>query len=430
MVQVEWWDAHGSGFGEPARLPQDSRVGHSSIYGTQRERDFTFTVEVTDLRPDTDYRYRIRTASLQSASRFDEEAKPSVVGAFRTAPPPTQHATVTFVWSGDLGGQGRCRQGDPPYPVLERARELRPAFMLLLGDLIYGDESCPSPPNVAGSEMPARSLEEYRAKHRYQRGAQTLHRLLAQVPVWAIWDDHEVRNNFSGPFDPQMPAGRQALLDYWPIGTLSEDPTRLYRSVRYGADLELFILDTRQYRSRNQDLDGPDKTMLGPAQLAWLLEGVTSSTATWKVIATSVPLSHPAKGSRDIPGNDGWARGEDGTGFETELSRILQAFRARGVHNLVWLGGDVHYVQGTAFDPDGDGKPDFHEFIAGPLSAKHGRVVPVSPTFRPTLLFSDSGYDNIGVVTVGRDAFRVEIVDVEGRVRHRQTLSASQPVAR
>ena len=99
-------------------------------------------------------------------------------------------------------------------------------------------------------------------------------------------------NNFSGRYDPQMPMGRQALLEYWPNRTPADDPTRLYRQVRYGADLEIFILDTRQHRSRNADLDGPNKTMLGQTQLKWLLEGLTRSTAKWKLIATSVPLSN------------------------------------------------------------------------------------------------------------------------------------------
>ena len=85
-----------------------------------------------------------------------------------------------------------------------------------------------------------------------------LQRFLALVPIWATWDDHDVRNNFSGPYDPQMPLGRQALLEYWPIATPPGDPTRLYRHLRYGADLEIFVLDTRQYRSRNSDMDGPN----------------------------------------------------------------------------------------------------------------------------------------------------------------------------
>ena len=68
------------------------------------------------------------------------------------------------------------------------------------------------------------------------------------------------------------------------------DPHRLYRKIRYGADVEVFLLDTRQYRSRNADQDGPAKTMLGARQLRWLLDELQASDATWKVIVTSVPV--------------------------------------------------------------------------------------------------------------------------------------------
>src|SRR5207249_2217020 len=69
--------------------------------------------------------------------------------------------------------------------------------------------------------------------------------------------------------------------------------TRLYRRFRWGRLLEVFILDTRQYRSLNRETDGPGKSMLGAAQKRWLLDGVTSSTAVWKVVVTSVSLSIP-----------------------------------------------------------------------------------------------------------------------------------------
>jgi len=267
-------------------------------------------------------------------------------------------------------------------------------------------------------------LEEYRAKHRYQRGDQSLREFLAEVPVYAIWDDHEVRNNFSGPFEPLMPDGRQALLEYWPIGTPPEDPHRLYRKFRWGADLELFILDTRQYRSRNADPDGPDKTMLGAPQREWLREELSRSTATWKVIATSVPLSVPKAGSALVPGNDSWARGPDGTGFQTELRAIVDTILRLRIRNVVFLATDVHFAQVNAYDPDADGSPDFHEFIAGPLSAGPGKPVFPDPTLHPATLFSDGGFMNFGKVTVHGRTLTLDLLDEAGHVRFAHTVQA------
>jgi alkaline phosphatase D len=221
-----------------------------------------------------------------------------------------------------------------------------------------------------------------------------------------------------------MPSGRQALLEYWPIHTPTDDPARLYRQLRYGANLEVFILDTRQYRSRNADLDGPNKTMLGQQQLTWLLERLSRSTATWKVIATSVPLSNPKPGTLSTPGNDTWASGKDGTGFQTELRKIVDMILSRQIRNVVWLSGDVHYVQANTYDPNGDGVPDFYEFICGPLSGASPTPLLPETTFKPITLFSEGGFMNFGKVTVAGNVLNVTIFDDSGKIRFSHELAA------
>ncbi|HEY7531142.1 MAG TPA: alkaline phosphatase D family protein, partial [Nitrospiraceae bacterium] len=364
-ASVEAWQA-------VTRKPSDiAHVARTSLFTTGPDTDFTLAIPFQGLKPSTKYRYLILVGPRGESGQLTE-ARLAAQGEFITWPDVKTTAPMTFVWSGDLGGQHRCRIGAVGYPIFDVMRQHHPDFFLFLGDAIYSDDVCPSPPNEPGADFTASTLAEYRARHRYQRGADALRDLLEVVPVYMIWDDHEVRNNFAGPFEPQMPAARQALRDYWPISSPTDDPDRLYRSVRYGADLELFILDTRQYRSRNADLDGPSKTMLGPTQLTWLVNGLQASTATWKVIATSVPLSIPKGGGVTVPGNDGWAGGPDGTGFERERQVIIDAIIGHHLKNVVFLGGDVHYIQANAYDPNGDGEPDFHEFISGPLSAAQG----------------------------------------------------------
>ncbi|MGE3153501.1 MAG: alkaline phosphatase [Nitrospiraceae bacterium] len=432
IIQAEWWDEAGtatdgtvSGRAQAKAPPPAEASQASALRATSAADDYTVKVKISGLRPATRYRYRFWAAAVDEAASFGNAAKPSEEGTFRTAPTVTEHSPIRLLWSADLGGQGRCRTGQDEYPIFDRMRNQQAEAMLFVGDTVYGDEVCGAPPNVAGSSFAAETVDQYRAKHRYQRGASSLRRFLSETPVLVTWDDHEVRNNFSGPYDSQMPAGRQALLDYWPIGTPQDDPTRLYRGFRYGADVELFILDTRQYRSRNSDPDGPGKTMLGANQRDWLLRGLAESTATWKVIVTSVPLSNNRKGGTiSAPGHDSWARANDGTGFEYELSLIVETILSRDIRNVVWLAADVHYVQANAYDPSGDGVPDFHEFIAGPLSANPARPVTPAPTFRPTNLFSDSGYFNFGLVTADRQRFQVQIADEEGTVRHTHQVAA------
>jgi alkaline phosphatase D len=363
--------------------------------------------------------------TIQGAARPETRTKAEeLTGRFMTLPDSSARDPVNFAWSADLGGQSQCRDTAAGYPIFDIVRRFPMDFFLLLGDTVYADEKCSAPPNAPGSDFAAASLETYRAKHRYQRASPALQRFLASVPVFVVWDDHEVRNNFSGPFEEKMPAARQALFEYWPIRRDPTDSHRLYRRLNAGAVLEVFILDTRQYRSRNGDADGPDKTMLGNAQLAWLLDGLQRSTAVWKVIASSVPLSVPKPGPLHTPGNDGWANGTDGTGFETELKRIAGWIVSQKIRNVVWLAADVHFVEANIYDVDGDGKPDFHEFVAGPLSAAGGRLVPPRSPFQIRTLIQEGGYRNFGTVRADETSFDVTIVDEAGRRRFAHHLEA------
>ncbi len=411
-AQVEWTDGN--------------QTLRSAAVHTTKDQDFTATVLLDGLKPGTAYHYVIRTG--QPNDPIDRLQAGPTEGRFATAPSEDQAKSLTFVWSGDLGGQQRCRRVPSGYAIFDQLLRSQPAVMIFLGDTIYSDDRCPAPPNAPGSEFTASMLDEYRAKHRYQREDSALQRFLAATPIYAIWDDHEVRNNFSGPTDPLMPVGRQALLEYWPISRPQEDPFRLYRKFRWGADVEIFILDTRQYRSSNSYKDGPNKTMLGNAQRAWLVDGLTHSTATWKFIATSVPLSDQKGGTLLVPGNDSWARGGDGTGFLTELRGIVETILAGHISNVVWLAGDVHYAQVNDYDANGDGVTDFYEFICGPLSAAYGRPVPPNSDLKPTNVYSEGGFSNFGAVTVDGATLRLSIVDELGSPHFERTIQAQAPV--
>ncbi|HEX6949907.1 MAG TPA: alkaline phosphatase D family protein [Nitrospira sp.] len=415
QVEVEWasvdaWKTLS------AMASVQSAAARTPIVVTGPDTDFTLTVPFEHLAPGTTYRYYIWLSDPDTVPRASRR-RVAAQGEFTTLPDPSNSVPITFAWSGDLGGQDHCRQGEAGYPIFDTIRDQKPDFFIFLGDTIYADNVCVSPPNEPGSNFIATTLADYRAKHHYQRKAAGLRRLLETVPVYAMWDDHEVKNNFAGPFEPQMPAARQAFREYWPIHTDVSSPNRLHRKIQYGSDLEVLFLDTRQYRSRNADQDGPAKTMLGADQLQWLLEGMTASTATWKVIVTSVPLSIPKGGGPAVPGYDGWAGGMDGTGFERERQVIVDAILHKAISNVVFLGGDVHWVQANAYDPNQDGVADFHEFVSGPLSAYYGRLTAPSPALHPTTLLNETGYSNFGLVRVTKEAFEVSIIDASGKTR-------------
>jgi len=377
--------------------------------------------------PATDLTVKLRAEGLAPATRhaYRVEAAGEVAdGEFVTAPEASATRPLTLVWSGDLGGAGRCRSPGSGYPIFRAMAERRPDVFLFVGDTIYADHRCGGPENVPGANFRAADLPGFRAKHRYNRADPALQRFFRTTAVWAIWDDHEVRNDFAGPGEPLMPTGRRAFLDYWPIQPPPDDPFRLYRRLRWGRLVEGFILDTRQYRSPNGVSDGPGKTMLGEAQRQWLLAGLRRSDAVWKLVVSSVSLSIPT----GRVARDGWANGSTHftpagtpTGFEHELLRIVGELAEARIRNVVWVVTDVHRAEVIRHAP----QPGlvFHELVAGPLSAGAGRPGVLDDTLRPSRLFGEGGYYNFGELRATADGLEVRIIDVDGRVRFETTLT-------
>ena len=134
----------------------------------------------------------------------------------------------------------------------------------------------------------------------------------------------------------------------------------------------------------------PMRTMLGRAQLQWLLTTLGSSDATWKFVCTSVPLTFPTGKT----GYDGWSDGPnaDAYGTEAELKLILQYISDAKIRNVVFLSGDVRYPFAMSYDPFGHGEPLVHEIGAAPL---HGLSLPMPTTdsrsHNSTLLYGIDG---------------------------------------
>ena len=103
---------------------------------------------------------------------------------------------------------------------------------------------------------------------------------------------------------------------------------------------------------------------------------------------------------------------------------IVDHILDRNLKNVVFLAGDVHYVQANAYDPNGDGIPDFHEFVVGPLSAAPGRLTPPNADLRPITLINEGGYFNFGLIRVSSNTFDVTVIDEAGSTRFSHRLSA------
>ena len=425
-----------------------------AVANSSADTDFAAQVRLTDLEPGTRYRYEVWFSA--DGVRGSLEA-----GTFATAPSAGRRAAVSFIWAGDLGGQAYCRQRSSGYAIFTPMTALDPDFFVANGDMIYADSVCPAegpqrgwiniPGDFTGIGDPSVDWTEatgvqdvYAAHWRYNRADPAFQQFLRTTPMYVQWDDHEVINDFGAPWSAYGPApdragyptiveaGRKTLFDYHPFDRHPVEPDRIYRSYRWGQDLELFILDARSYRSENQlgDDETNAKTMLGTEQLDWLKRALAASTATWKVVSTDVPLSVPTGTRADEFGRDAFASGTGpglatGTGFESELLDLLRDVDARDVRNLVFVATDVHFAAQLRYelDLDGDGDPLlFHELVSGPLSAVRQVPPAFDPTLHPVVLYAEGDIFNFGTVRIGDGSpdvprLRTDIRDDTGRVR-------------
>ncbi len=416
--------------------------------------DYTAHLKLDQLTPDTTYYYRVWFTANP------DEAKPvqgAVTGTFRTAPSSETSRPIAFTVIGDLGGQGFCRRLDAGYRIFTPMLALGPDFVIANGDLIYADGTCPADGPAAGPADfenipgdfpaindpavdwtdPAMVTGVYVKHWQYNRADPHFQRFLANTPVYAQWDDHEVINDFGAQWAYQnketqrrpgfanlVQAGRETFFWYQPVDRVSGDENRIYRSFNWGKDLDLFIVDCRSYRSRNDEPDGPGHTMLGAEQLEWLKQGLLTSQATWKIVSFDVPISIPTGSNAAEFGRDGWANGTADdfsaqTGFERELTDLLTFIDDNNIQNVAFVVTDVHFAMTIAYSADlnGDGDTvDFYEFVSGPVNAVMGEPGELDPTFNPTVVYQEGRLFNYSYIQIqpSTDGTAHLIADVRG----------------
>jgi alkaline phosphatase D len=188
---------------------------------------------------------------------------------------------------------------------------------------------------------------------------------------------------------------RRAMFDYNPMRFNADDPERIYRAFGYGPSLEVFMLDERSYRGPNtpnrQGVLDDESAFLGPAQLRWLKQALLRSRATWKVIASDMPISIVVPDlNPDVPKGtfEAWANADSGapSGRELELASLLSFIKNNQIRNVVWITADVHYASVTHYDPARAQFTDFDPFweiVSGPINAGTFGPGEIDRTFGP-----------------------------------------------
>ena len=303
----------------------------------------------------------------------------------RTAPAPEDPRPVRIAVSADL-------DPDPSYDsdLLEQLAAAAPEVFVSIGDFPYTDNG-----------PRAETVATYRERHAELRTAPKVRACFDTMGVRAIYDDHEFRNNWDASWVAKEASRYAAAMQVWdeffPVRGATGDIR--YRSFRWGANADCFVLDCRRFRSADADPDGPGKSMLGQAQYAWLVDAVKHSTATFKLIFTSVPLDFSL-------GTDTW------NVFTHERDQLFGELV--GVPGIVFFSGDQHYFAAHRH------AYGIREFQVGPLARGLGTPGPEAPG----VLFRSIQY-NFGLIDVTGDQLTISGIAADGSCFYKEELSAA-----
>jgi alkaline phosphatase D len=306
--------------------------------GVDPARDYTRKFVLPNLNPNSKYQ-------IQAVSRGIHEGPlgQSLEGSFETAPRSDQRARVLFTVSTGqaYGDQDHEEGGYKIYPVMSR---LDPDFFVHTGDILYYDSMAKNVDLARWHWARMYSLPTNVESHK-------------NVPTYFIKDDHDTWQNdcwpgmdsvFMGEFTFEQ--GQAIFLEQTPIGE------KTWRTYRWGKDLQVWLVEGRDFRSPNTDPDGPDKTIWGKEQMGWFKRTVEESDATYKILVSPTPVVGPDRDNKhDNHSNDD---------FKTEGDELRKFIASQG--NMVVVCGDRHW-QYVSVDPE----TNIREYSCGPASNEH-----------------------------------------------------------
>jgi phosphodiesterase/alkaline phosphatase D-like protein len=215
-------------------------------------------------------------------------------------------------------------------------------FFGFLGDTVYADGS--------------RTVGDYRAFWDSTLATEGMLQLTSSTSLVVTWDDHEVDNNWDIRTlgEARYAVARGCFDEAFPR-TEGPGGSGIWRVLRWGTCLDVFVLDGRAERQPEAGL------YLSAEQLAWLVDGLQRSTARFKIVFNSVPITDLNAIFSDYGAEDRW------DGFPVQRAELLRSIA--DVSGVLFVAGDVHYAQVGYVDPAGGDGAELMEVFTGPAGS-------------------------------------------------------------
>jgi len=350
-VVFEYWPE-----GEPGAsmttIPQMAR----------HEQGFIVKAHASRLEPGQSYAYRVLVDGQEQEIFFRRGVGEGAI-PLRFTPPPLWrfreegHRIFDFsigfgscAYMNDRESKADRLNGNPyggDYQIFESIYRKQPDAFVWLGDNVYLRES----------DWNHDYGFVYRWTH--DRSIEELRPMLATIPQYATWDDHDY-----GPNDADRSFHNKAMATKWfnafwgnPSAGLPELPG-IFTFFEWG-DANVYLLDNRTYRhvpSSSPEAFGQNKDLLGRAQVDWLIEAMKHR----QVQATSGRNpSYPSSvhlvclGNQVLNPNSADCYAHYPDEFQYLIDRIMQ----ERLRNVFFVSGDVHFGEVSRRSFIGGGMP-------------------------------------------------------------------------
>lgn len=290
-------------------------------------------LDVSGLSPGVRYRYAFFEENAQG-----ELTARSAIGCFRAALAEGSKEKLIF------GASSCSKQGTNPTPLRRAGEREDLDLFMLLGDTTYND----------GSDTQA----EYRTRWAANLASPEYRTLRAATSLLATWDDHEVDNDFNPETidATKFATARACYFEALPLRRHETRPERLWKSIKWGDTAEIFVLDGRGERKPSTRFNGQPHQYLSPEQMDWVKTGLKASTAVFKIIMNSVPITNFGF---SVFSGDGWVS------YSQQRSEILGWVESENIEGVLWVAGDHHFASVGLVSALGVGRQAL-EILAGP----------------------------------------------------------------
>jgi len=203
---------------------------------------------------------------------------------------------------------------DRPYDNLLYASYQNLDFFILTGDVAYATNQ-----TITASEYADIYLDVFR-----QSGFSALS---SSTSFIAMFDKDEGIGASAAQNSTQSQTAENAFRQAYGI-VEKNNVTSFYRKLSWGTAVDVFVMDIRTQATATQ--------LISSEQMTWITKGLLASTATFKVIVSSTPITDLS--SLSIPLNYvGWKS------FPDQKSEVLNFIDNNNIAGVMWISGGIGF---------------------------------------------------------------------------------------